>query len=194
MPDEANPRSTDAPPVVAIDDETLLERAAMGNRDAFELLYDRYAPRMFGLLIRIVRSRADAEDALQAAALDLWNRADRYDRSLGSAQTWILMIARARAIDSLRRTPRHAASDTAVVDTLAQRPEPSPTPPSAPIHHAMSELPEDQRAAIEMAFYRGLTREEIATALGVPVGTIKTRIRTGVRRLAESLASERKTA
>ena len=165
-------------------DEDLLTRSAGGDRAAFMQLHDRYAPRILGLLVKIMHSRTDAEDALQNVALDIWRRADSYNPALGSAQTWILMVARARGIDLLRKTGRaekgggdlaemRAAADVPVRDG-AER---------ARVDRALEKLPPEQRTPIDMAFYRGLTREQIAGALGIPIGTVKTRIRMGVQRL-----------
>lgn len=171
-------------------DEALLERAAAGDGLAFMSLYDRYAPRILGLLIKIMRNRADAEDALQIVSLELWRRTSAYNPALGSAATWILMIARARGIDCLRARgqPVEALDDAHLTSAPRQDSAPSSSPPSEHLSSAMQALPFEQRAAIELAFYRGLTREQAATALGVPVGTLKTRIRSGVRALASALS------
>jgi RNA polymerase sigma-70 factor, ECF subfamily len=171
-------------------DEALLVQAAAGDAQAFMVLYDRFAPRIFGLLIRIMRNRADAEDALQVVSLEIWRRAPMYNPALGSAASWILMIARARAIDALRASGR--ALQEIDAGSMATDAHTSSDPPSSArsrqLTAAMQALPVEQRAAIEFAFYRGLTRDQAATALGVPVGTVKTRIRSGVRALAESLS------
>ena len=171
-------------------DEQLLTRSAEGDRAAFMELHDRYAPRILGLLVKIMRNRTDAEDALQNVALDLWRRADSYNPALGSAQTWILMVARARAIDLLRKSARPGRAPVELADTDA----PSADAPAADpadrsrVHRALAALPPEQRTPIDLAFYRGLTREQIAGALGIPIGTVKTRIRMGVQRLGVLLA------
>ncbi|MCC6321395.1 MAG: sigma-70 family RNA polymerase sigma factor [Phycisphaerales bacterium] len=167
-------------------DETLVQRCAAGDRRAFEILYDRFAPRVFGLLVRLIGSREDAEDVLQEVMSETWARASRYDPSLGSAATWVLMLARSRGIDRIRK--RRGMMTTLAA---AAREAPDTAPADAPadasprLRAALEELPAEQRLVIEMAFYRGLTRDQIADALGIPVGTVKTRIRLGIRRLSE---------
>ncbi len=184
--------ATDYP---AMTDERLLALVGQGDRAAFTVLYDRFAPRMFGLLVKLLRSRSEAEDALQVVSLDLWRRADRYDPALGSAATWILMVTRARAIDALRGTARRVPVWTEQQDAVAAS-EPSA---KRDLEHgpalamALQALPSEQRTALELAFYRGLTREEIAASLSIPVGTVKTRIRSAVRRLGAVLGGSVET-
>ncbi len=173
-----------------LSDEQLLTRSAEGDRAAFMELHDRYAPRILGLLVKIMRNRTDAEDALQNVALDLWRRADSYNPALGSAQCWILMVARARAIDLIRKSARTTRGESVLADSDA--PAPITHEPDAAqhtrVHRALAALPPEQRTPIDMAFYRGLTREQIAGALNIPIGTVKTRIRMGVQRLGVLLA------
>jgi RNA polymerase sigma-70 factor, ECF subfamily len=169
-------------------DEELLVRSGTGDRGAFMELHDRYAPRILGLLVKIMRNRTDAEDALQNVALDLWRRAGAYDPALGSAQTWILMVARARGIDALRRSSRLVASGIETVEPGAPQEAAPDVMGRGRVDRALAELPPEQRTPIDMAFYRGLTREQIAGSLGIPVGTVKTRIRMGLQRLGVALA------
>ena len=174
----------------AASDEQLLTRSAVGDRAAYMELHDRYAPRILGLLVKIMRNRTDAEDALQNVALDIWRRAESYDPALGSAQTWILMVARARGIDLLRKTARAGRTAGALFESEAA-PADAPVRDGADrsrVERALAALPPEQRTPIDMAFYRGLTREQIAGALGIPIGTVKTRIRMGVQRLGVLLA------
>jgi RNA polymerase sigma-70 factor (ECF subfamily) len=168
-------------------DEQLLADIAQGDRPAFEALYDRLSPRVFGLLVQLLRSESEAEDALQEAFWYVWRSAGVFDRSLGSAVGWVMMVARSRGMDRLRQRRRHGASGLDGVDVAAgATPLPGFERPANPV---LAGLPEDQRVAIELAFYRGLTREQIARLQGVPVGTVKTRIRSGLGRMREQFAA-----
>lgn len=169
-------------------DEELLVRSGAGDRAAFMELHDRFAPRILGLLVKIMRNRTDAEDALQNVALDLWRRAGAYDPALGSAQTWILMVARARGIDALRKNSRGLMSGVEMFEQGVPAEVMADPIGRGRVDRALAELPVEQRTPIDMAFYRGLTREQIAGALGIPVGTVKTRIRMGLQRLGVALA------
>lgn len=173
----------------ALADERLLALVGAGDRTAFSVLYDRFAPRMFGLLVKLLRNRDHAEDVLQVVSLDIWRRADRYDPALGTAATWLLMVTRARAIDALRGSARHVPTwaDQTDVESTPETQRADASPGSPQLSAALDLLPVEQRTAVELAFYRGLTREEIAESLRVPVGTVKTRIRSAVRRLGASL-------
>lgn len=170
-------------------DERLLALVGAGDRTAFTVLYDRFAPRMFGLLVKLLRNRDHAEDVLQVVSLDIWRRADRYDPALGTAATWLLMVTRARAIDAIRGSARHVPTwaDQSGVESTPETQRADASPGAPQLSAALELLPGEQRTAVELAFYRGLTREEIAESLRIPVGTVKTRIRSAVRRLGTSL-------
>jgi RNA polymerase sigma-70 factor (ECF subfamily) len=174
--------------LATVSDEELLVRAGAGDRGAFMELHDRFAPRILGLLVKIMRNRTEAEDALQNVALDLWRRAGGFDPALGSAQTWILMVARARGIDALRRSSRFAATGIEAAQPGVLDPPRAEVAGPRRVDVALAALPPEQRTPIDMAFYRGLTREQIAGALDIPVGTVKTRIRMGLQRLGVALA------
>jgi len=169
-------------------DEDLVMRCAAGDQESFLMLHDRFAPRVFGLLIKIIGQRTEAEDVLQEVMWEAWTRSDRYNRSLGSVAAWLLMIARSRGIDAVRRLRGLKSSMVTLPDESAAAPvseTEGATATSPKIQAALSTLPPEQQVVIVMAFYRGLTREQIAEALNIPIGTVKTRIRLGVRRLAE---------
>lgn len=170
-----------------LSDEDLLRQVASGGREAFIALYDRYAPRVFGLLVKLIPDRSEAEDVLQEVMWEIWRKADRFDPAVGSAPTWILLTARSRAIDALRRMRRTGT----LTERLGGEPPDQGTigPATAdtePLGRGLAALPSDQETAIRLAFVHGLTRQQIADATGVPVGTVKTRISLGVRRLARS--------
>jgi RNA polymerase sigma-70 factor (ECF subfamily) len=175
----------------ASDDAALLLAVARRDEAAFGTLYDRMARPVFSLVVRIVRSRAEAEEILQEAFWQVWERAPDYRAELGSAFCWIVTVARRKAIDRLRANSRHlqrleeaqgARTDdefTAPValETLAAGER------SAAVRTALAKLGPEERRAITLAFFDGLTHEEIATALRTPVGTIKARIRRGLLKL-----------
>lgn len=170
-------------------DEHLLAQCARGDREAFLALYDRYAPRAFGLILRLVRDRADAEDVLQEVMWEIWTRADRYNPALGSVATWALMIARSRAIDMVRKRSAGINPASSAPESLVGHPAtPGASRSSASdprLNAHFGSLPAEQQVVIRMAFIHGLSRNQIATALDLPVGTVKTRIRLGIRRLAD---------
>lgn len=177
--------------LMATTDEDLIRKCATGDREAFEDFYDRFAPRVFGLLFKLIGRRDQAEDVLQEVMSEAWVRCSRFDPSLGSAATWVLMIARSRGIDAVRRKKGLNARMTSLAEGPARAlatgdsPTPASAPPQPMLRAALSALPPEQQTVIEMAFYRGLTRDQIAETLNIPVGTVKTRIRLGIRRLSE---------
>jgi RNA polymerase sigma-70 factor, ECF subfamily len=165
--------------------KTLIGRIAAGDHEALGEFYDRFASMANGLALRILRNTSDAEEVVQEVFLQAWRQADRYDAARGTPEAWISTLARTRALDKLRRraSRREEASDAA--------PGTTSTPANVEVlavRKALDSLSGPQRRALELAYYDGLTQSEIATRLGEPLGTIKTRIRTAMLRLRESLA------
>lgn len=166
-------------------DEDLLKLAAQGDRQAFLTVYDRYSPRVLGLLIKLLRDRTEAEDVLQDVMWELWRKADRYNPALGSAAAWILMTARSRAIDAARRSKRWDRSRALGEDVGAKTDDEPGLPKSHELARMLDTLPDEQRTAVHLAFVQGLTRAQIADITGAPIGTVKTRIALAIRRLSE---------
>ena len=171
----------------------LLRRIAAGDREAFAVFYDWYAPVVFPLILRIVRERADASDVLQEVFWEAWQSAGRYDSARGSPEAWMVMQARSRAIDRVRSTRRRSRTFVAPLDeAVAAAPAADAARDAAEvaedrgtIRSALERLPGAQREVIELAYYAGLTQTEIAERLKQPLGTVKTRIRLGLERLRE---------
>lgn len=176
---------TDSPP----DRDELLRLVSLGDRPAFDALYDELATTVFGLVRRVVCDPAQSEEVTQEVFVEVWRVAHRFDPALGTASTWILTIAHRRAVDRVRseQTQRDR------VKTLIQAPSlPQPDDMNLSIDRqivgdAMNSLTDLQRQSIELAYFRGLTQGQIAELLGVPLGTIKTRIRDGLIRLRDTL-------
>ena len=170
----------------------LVRQMAAGDREAFGVFYDRYAPVVFPLILRIVRERADASDVLQEVFWEAWRDAPAYDAARGSAEAWMVTRARTRAIDRIRATRRRSETFVAPLDEgLAAGPRES-APDAAEraadrgtVMSALDRLPDVQREVIELAYYAGLTQTEIAERLKQPLGTVKTRIRLALERLRE---------
>lgn len=178
----------------------LIRRVAGGDRQAFADLYDRYAALAFGLIRRVVFQPAEAEEVLQEVFWQVWLDAGSYDPGRGSPEAWLLNRARSRAIDRLRANRRRGETFVAPVDEETTRaPDAAGSNPGAVAEgrtlaaSALALLPVRERQVIELAFYEGLTQSEIARRLGEPLGTVKTRTRTGLTRLREHFGGTRGT-
>lgn len=170
-------------------DHELISRVANRDREAFAALYDRLAGRAFGLILKVLRNRTDAEDVLQEAFLQVWNQADRFDADRAAPDVWVFLIARSRAVDRLRR--RTLTTDD--IPEIATFHDPGDDLArcelGSQVSSALKCLPADQREPIQLAFFQGLTHEQIAATLAVPLGTVKTRIRLGMARLRDRFSS-----
>lgn len=179
-------------------DEQLMEGVRAGDGRAVAALYDRYGALIFSLALRMLHDREGAEELVQEVFLRAWRQAATYQPSLGRLSTWLLGIARNLAVDELRRRnarPQRAEGEAAEVH-LEMLPTPTIEDPAvqtgladqrAEIQRALEALPPAQRKVIEMAYYSGLSQSEIATALGDPLGTVKTRMRLATQKLREQL-------
>jgi RNA polymerase sigma-70 factor, ECF subfamily len=167
----------------------LLQQMASGDGEAFGRFYERYASLVFTFAVRLLGTRADAEDLLQEVFLQVWRQAQSYNPARGSPEAWLITMTRSRAIDKLRSTRRR--------DTIPVPPneptrlaggaqEESPTRASEVrlmVEGVLTKLPEAQRIVLELAYFDGLSQSEIAARLREPLGTVKTRIRAGLERL-----------
>jgi RNA polymerase sigma-70 factor (ECF subfamily) len=157
---------------------------AEGDQGALGELYDRFAALANGIALRVLRDTAEAEDVVQEVFVQAWRQAARYDPGRGSPEAWLCTIARTRALDRLRRrAARREESDDGVVPG-SSRPA---TEAGVAVRTALSGLPPEQRHALELAYWEGLTQTEIARKLGEPLGTVKTRIRSAMIRLRDTL-------
>jgi RNA polymerase sigma-70 factor (ECF subfamily) len=177
-------------------DAVLIERIRGGERAAFIGFYDRYSPLLFSVAARVLGDRKEAEDVLQEIMLVIWNKSGDYDPQLGTLSSWAVTLTRNKALDRLRaRTRRLRLIEEAAI--MAEDSDATSYPSANEIVHgreraellrdAMKDLPADQRMAIELAFFTGLSQSDIATRLQQPLGTIKARIRRGMLRLREQL-------
>jgi RNA polymerase sigma-70 factor (ECF subfamily) len=181
-------------------DVGLLQRIAARDTAALAELYDRHSRLVFGLILRIVRDRGEAEDILQETFVRVWNRAEVYDPRVGGPLPWIVRVARNRAIDRVRARKVRAAVDAPGVDVTAIEPMPDDaiqSPEAAVLEterrlrlgDALAGLPAEQRRLIEAAFFEGYTHSELAARFGLPLGTVKTRIRAGMLAMRHGLAN-----
>lgn len=184
-------------PTVAVHDDDedarLMRAIANGDRDAFRCLHDRHEGLLFGTIYKVLNDRADTEEVLQETFFNLWSKARLYTPGRGRPLTWMTSLARNRAIDRLRSKQRQARLRDAleIDDTRSIAATASINGYEASdrrdeclaVRRAVVELTDCQREAIEMAYFHGLSQQEIAERLGEPVGTVKARIRRGMRRL-----------
>lgn len=175
-----------------VTDGRLIERVAAREREAFEELYARFARPVLGLALRRLGDRGRAEDSAQEVFAAVWRSAASYDRTRGPGGAWLYTIARNAIVDAQRRRP---------APTMAEPPEvvsPGRTPDEEAeaswnawrVHRALETLPENERAVIDLAYFSGLSQSEIAGFLQIPLGTVKTRTRSGLARLADALEGE----
>jgi len=177
------------------DDVALLKAIAARNEAALAQLYDRYRAILFGLLMRILNNREEAEDVLQEVFLQVWRKATDFDENRGRPFTWLVTLARSRGIDRLRTlaarervaetSAREVSEDISDAATDAFKSE-----QRGLVTKALSQLPDEQKRPLMLAYFDGLTQSEIAARLGAPLGTVKTRMRTGLISLRELLAGQ----
>jgi RNA polymerase sigma-70 factor, ECF subfamily len=186
----AVPPASDAPARDASDSDLLI-RVADRDREAFELLYHRYVRSIFGLALRRLRDRTRAEDAVQETFAAIWRSAGSYKPERGPAAPWLYAIARNAIVDRFRSQ----------VDTTSEVPDlvsGDPGPPdraeasfvSWRVHRALEELPQREREVVELAYWSGMSQSEVADYLNIPLGTVKTRTRSALARLADVLEGE----
>ncbi|MBM9459840.1 ECF RNA polymerase sigma factor SigK [Nocardioides sp. zg-536] len=190
VPSRGTPAGVSPPPGELGD---LLRLSARGDQAAFATVYDATAARVHGLVLRVVRDRAQAEEVTQEVYLEVWRQASRYDAARGSALSWLMTIAHRKAVDRVRaaeaatrrdenyhhshQVPAHDATAEAAHASLEAR----------RVRTALTQLTDVQREAIQLAYFGGYTHTEVATLLDLPVGTAKTRIRDGLIRLRDAI-------
>lgn len=175
-------------------DNTLIVRVAAGDSDAFAEFYDRWSGRLLALIVRILVDRAQSEEVLQEVFLEIWRSAASFSPERGSARAWAVTMARRRAVDRVRSS--QAARDREEqwrdympdVDLTVQAVEDSLA--GEDVRRALDAVGEPQRSTLVMAYFTGLTHTEIARRTGVPLGTVKTRIRNGIARLRKEMGAE----
>lgn len=178
-----DPAGTDA------DDVALIEAMAGGDRTALAGLYDRHASTLLALALRILRNRGEAEDLLHDVFLEVWRAAKDYDTSRGRVRTWLVIRMRSRALDVVKsaRMARRTDDDTVVAQVVATD-DPSASTDQTRVRAALGEVPADQRAVLELAYFEGLSCSEIADKIAVPIGTVKSRLAAGLSKLRLTLA------
>lgn len=173
--------------------DALLARIARGDRPAFEALYRATSSMLFGICLRVLGDRAEAEDVLQEVYVTVWDKAVQFDAARASAGTWLGMIARNRAIDRLRALPPRAK--LAPIEAADAVPDPGPSPAIAAeaatdrgrLDDCLGQLDQRRQSLIRTAFFDGATYEELATRLGSPLGSVKSWIRRGLLQLRTCL-------
>jgi RNA polymerase sigma-70 factor, ECF subfamily len=178
-------------------DEDLMPLIGEKNTDAFEVFYDRHGGVAYSLAYRIVGERVAAEDVAQEAFISIWRSGARYDRARGSVRAWMLSIVRNRAIDALRRRAGTPPKLTLDEEMLEQRQADEQTEEEALRHEterelrgALGGLPKEQAKVIELAYFGGFSHSEIGRMLGVPLGTVKGRMRLGLEKIRGEIAEE----
>jgi RNA polymerase sigma-70 factor (ECF subfamily) len=180
-------------------DARLMHRIAARDRAAFAELYDRFSGPLFGAAMRILRDSAEAQDVVHDAFVALWEKADTFTPERGSPFSWAVTLVRNRAIDRVRQRRRRAEllAESAPSDLGYADAAPNASAPDAAmagdearaVRAAVATLPAEQKKALELAFFGGLTQEQIARTLREPLGTVKARIRRGLIKLRDSLAT-----
>ena len=180
---------------------SLLPAVAHGDMAAFEQLYDRHSSTLYALLLRILSNADDAQEVLQETFVKAWTNAKMFDSVRGSDVAWLISIARSRGIDRLRsrrirvnredEAGREISTVSGFVDRTSGVDKAIESQQRVAVHGALAELPAPQRTALELAYFQGLSQSEIAERLGEPLGTIKTRMQLGMKKLRERLQAFR---
>jgi RNA polymerase sigma-70 factor (ECF subfamily) len=182
-----------------LSDEVLIELVSGRNERAFETLYDRYADLVYSVALRIVADPAMAQDVAQEVFLRLWRAPASYDATRGRFANWLVSVARNRAVDEVRTRGRRRLREVGPATAVDDPPDVQVEDPSAiaqadmdrrAVRRALEVLPEEQRLTLELAYYGGLTQQEIAHLLNQPLGTVKTRTRLAMKKLRLALQGE----
>lgn len=192
------PKSSDMDHLTNASDEQLMARVTARDADAFEHLYDRYAPVTLGIIVRIVQDKTEGEEVLQESFWRVWNQAETFDPAKGPFRAWLFSIARRQALDLLRRRnvrPQAARDENeerqfeqaAAPDNVGEAAEQAIA--TEQMRGAMTHLPQEQLQVLELAYFGGLTRQEIARTTGLPLGTVHTRARLGLQHLRSLLGA-----
>ena len=184
---------------LADDGGAIIGRIVAGDGEGLGELYDRYSGIVYSLACRLMSDAGEAEDVVQDVFSQAWRQAARYDSRRAGVSGWLLMMTRARAIDRLRARRSRPGLNRATEPPLYEPVDPAPGPEVAAVtavevdrlRGALDELNETQRTAIELAYYGGMTQVEIAEKLEEPLGTVKTRIRTGLLKLRSALSADK---
>ncbi len=167
-------------------DSDLVGLIACGERAAFARLYDRYAPCLLAIGLRILRDRKEAEDVLHDVFLEVWRAPSEYSDRRGTLRTWLGVKMRSRSIDRLRSAGRSRVvplETMAEAQQIGETEDPSVTAERGVVRHALASLPVDQRQVIELGYFEGLSASEIAAKLAVPIGTVKSRVAAALAKL-----------
>ena len=186
----AVPQRSESPPPGDTDAD-LLVRVAERDREAFELLYSRYVRSIFGLALRRLRDRQRAEDAVQETFAAIWRSAASYRPERGPAAPWLYAVARNAIVDRMRARVEPASE---VPEMVSAEPGPADRAEASfvswRVHRALEELPEKEREVLELAYWSEMSQSEVASYLNIPLGTVKTRTRSALARLADLLEGE----
>lgn len=182
-------------------DEDLIRAIAAGSQDAVALLYDRHGPALYGFALRITTDAAAAEEVIQDVFVDVWRAARTFDRRRGKVSTWLFTITRNRALDFLRRTKGMRAHEAPASEAAGAGDGPGAHPPAAAdpateaearvlaeqVRAVLSGLPQTSQDVVELAYFKGYSHAEIAELLGIPIGTVKSRLRLAIERLRDAV-------
>jgi RNA polymerase sigma-70 factor (ECF subfamily) len=191
-----NTKAATQPCALDLTDEQLMVMLQERNPVALEYLYDRHSAIVKSLGMKVVHNEAETEDLLQEIFMEIWNRAASYDPSKGKPLGWMVTLARRRAIDRLRKCQSYCRAEDRLRVEVEQQPDAWTTDPEEDfvmgdiretLLNLLKTLPEAQRQAIEFAFYQGMSQREIAAHTGIPLGTIKTRLELGLKKLTVAL-------
>jgi RNA polymerase sigma-70 factor (ECF subfamily) len=177
-------------------DAEMIGKIVHRDREAFDLFYERYAQIIFNLCIRILKDEAESEDVMQEIFVQIWKEAERFDSSRASVKTWLFTIARSRSLDRYRsrKTVQNRMEPTPEEELQNVSGKEDPRSSSVMqqyVGNALGRLSKEQRVVLELSYYEGLTQEEIASRLGEPLGTIKSRIRSALIKLRSLIAGDK---
>ena len=177
-------------------DEHLMQRIQSRESEALGYLHDRYASMLKALIMKVLHNEAESDDMLQEIFVEIWDRASSYSPEKGKALGWIITLSRRRAIDRLRKREAYCRAEERLAEETKRHPNDWVAHVEEDIAHAemrehlqrvLAGLPDAQRQAIELAYYKGMSQREIAAHTGIPLGTIKTRLELGLKKISEAL-------